>query len=46
MNGSLIAAGLDYETRKPLLAQFAIRERTKRLSDHGPAPRLLGVSPE
>ena len=32
MNGSLIAAGLEYETRKPLLAQYATRERTKAIS--------------
>ena len=32
MNGSLIAAGLDYEARKPLLAQYATRARTKAIS--------------
>ena len=40
MNGSLIAAGLDYEHRKPMLAQYAIRERTKRIAAPAPAPQL------
>ncbi|EXJ14591.1 Rha family transcriptional regulator [Imhoffiella purpurea] len=41
-NRAFILAGLDYETRKSRLAAFAIRERTKRLSDG--EPRNTGFS--
>ena len=40
MDGSLIAAGLDYASRKPLLAQFATRERTRRIAKTAPVAAL------
>lgn len=39
MNGSLIAAGIGYEERKPLLVRYATRERSKPLLLEAPCTR-------
>ena len=39
-NESMLHVGFEYAERKKLLAQYAIRERTKRIAAPAPAPQL------